>query len=181
MTETVKKTNFQFKKDFDRAFNGEPKKVPYYNVSNEKVALAIRLIREEYAELLAEVQDGDGNFIGVENIIVEDVLKESGDLLYVTYGLFNTLGFDADMIFKAIHNSNMTKLGPDGKPIYREDGKILKSENYKPVDLSNFVLANQAGVPSEYIYVENEDIVIRKSFCAKISGFFRKITGIFRN
>lgn len=69
----------------------------------------------------------------------ENLLKELCDLLYVTYGYAITFGLDIDTAFNRVHESNMSKLGPDGKPIYREDGKVMKGPNYKPADLSDLV------------------------------------------
>lgn len=63
--------------------------------------------------------------------------KELCDLLYVIYGTGVALGLPLDTAFNRVHTSNMSKLGPDGKPVYREDGKVLKGENYKPADLKN--------------------------------------------
>lgn len=65
-----------------------------------------------------------------------EVAKESADLKYVTYGTDVTFGVDAAVAFTAVHESNMSKLGPDGKPIYREDGKVLKGPNYQEADVT---------------------------------------------
>jgi len=64
------------------------------------------------------------------------IKKESADLLYVLTGLFVDFGWDMQVIFNRIHQSNMSKLDEDGKPVYREDGKIMKSSRYKEADLS---------------------------------------------
>ena len=69
----------------------------------------------------------------------ENLLKELADILYVVYGYAATYGLPIDAAFKRVHESNMSKLGEDGKPIYREDGKVLKGPNYKPADLSDLV------------------------------------------
>jgi predicted HAD superfamily Cof-like phosphohydrolase len=69
----------------------------------------------------------------------ENLLKEMADLLYVVYGYAATYGLPIDEAFKRVHESNMSKLGDDGKPLYREDGKVLKGPNYKPADLSKLV------------------------------------------
>ena len=70
------------------------------------------------------------------DIDMKNVAKELADLLYVVYGAGANFGLPMDSVFDAVHNSNMSKLGEDGKPIKREDGKILKGPNYRPVDLS---------------------------------------------
>ena len=69
----------------------------------------------------------------------ENLLKELADLLYVIYGYAATYGLPIDEAFKRVHESNMSKLGDDGKPLYREDGKVLKGPNYKPADLGDLV------------------------------------------
>lgn len=67
------------------------------------------------------------------------LLKELCDLQYVLSGFAVTFGLPLDEAFKRVHESNMSKLGLDGKPIYREDGKVLKGPNYKKPDLSDLV------------------------------------------
>ena len=64
-----------------------------------------------------------------------EIKKESADLLYVLAGLFVDFGWDMQVIFNRIHESNMSKLDENGKPIFREDGKVLKSNRYKEADL----------------------------------------------
>lgn len=88
--------------------------------------LRYALIEEEFRELLEA--DNPENF-----------LKEMVDLLYVLYGTAATFGWDIDTAFNRVHQSNMSKLGADGKPIYREDGKVLKGPNYQLADLSDLV------------------------------------------
>ena len=65
------------------------------------------------------------------------ITKELADLLYVTYGFAVTFGLPIDEVFERVHRSNMSKLGDDGKPIYREDGKVLKGPNYQPPELDD--------------------------------------------
>ena len=82
----------------------------------------MKLIEEE----CKEVHDADST---------ENLLKELADLVYVTYGMAATFGWDLDEAVRRVHASNMSKLGEDGKPIYREDGKVLKGPNYWAPDL----------------------------------------------
>jgi len=63
--------------------------------------------------------------------------KELADLLYVTYGMAVTFGLPIDEVFERVHRSNMSKLDDDGKPIYREDGKVLKGPNYEKPNLDD--------------------------------------------
>ena len=85
------------------------------------------LIEEEFIELCMALRSGKE----------QQAKKEAADLLYVVVGLFVDFGWNMEVIFNRVHNSNMSKLGKDGKPVYREDGKILKSDQYKEPDLSD--------------------------------------------
>ena len=67
----------------------------------------------------------------------ENTLKELADLVYVCYQYAENMGWSLDEALDRVHKSNMSKLDEDGKPIYREDGKVLKGPNYKPPDLSD--------------------------------------------
>jgi len=62
------------------------------------------------------------------------------DLLYVIYGMGHSFGLDLQKCFDEVHRSNMSKLDEDGKPIYREDGKILKGPSYTPPNLKDIIL-----------------------------------------
>lgn len=64
--------------------------------------------------------------------------KELADILYVVYGTAASFGLPINAAFREVHRSNMSKLGEDGKPIYREDGKALKGPNYSPADIGQF-------------------------------------------
>ena len=88
-----------------------------------------RLIMEEAFEVSDELVDGES---------IEGTAKELADLVYVTLGTVLTLGLQDqfERCFDEVHRSNMSKLDENGKPIYREDGKVLKSKLYTPADLS---------------------------------------------
>lgn len=68
-----------------------------------------------------------------------DQLKELADLVYVCYQMAASQEWDLDEAMRRVHASNMSKLGEDGKPIYREDGKVLKGPNYAPPNLKDLV------------------------------------------
>jgi NTP pyrophosphatase (non-canonical NTP hydrolase) len=87
--------------------------------------MRVRLIWEEFRELLVAVWRRD-------MVATADALT---DLLVVVYGMAHALGVPIDECFRSVMNSNMSKLNHEGKPIYRNDGKILKSQNYTPPDL----------------------------------------------
>lgn len=88
--------------------------------------LRMKLIREEVDELQSALEKK-------EWIEVIDALC---DILYVTYGAASALGVDIEPFFEEVQRSNISKLGLDGKPIKREDGKVIKGENYSPPDLA---------------------------------------------
>ena len=91
--------------------------------------LASKLIVEEFNEFMGE----NGNDQAA-------LLKELADLVYVCYGYADRFGWDLDEAFRRVHLSNMSKLDPvTGKPIFREDGKILKSSAYKEPNLEDLV------------------------------------------
>ncbi len=94
----------------------------------ELVRLRKTLIEEEVTELIKELDAPEPSRA--------KVLKELCDLLYVTYGAAVAFGLPVDWGFDQVHKSNMSKLGLDGKPIYRDDGKVLKGPKYREPDLS---------------------------------------------
>ena len=93
------------------------------------------LIVEEFKEFL----ESDGFLFRNGANVQEDCLKELADLVYVCYQYAENMRWDLDEALNRIHESNMSKLGDDNKPINRDDGKVLKGPNYKPPDLSDLV------------------------------------------
>ena len=91
------------------------------------------LIVEEFKEFL----EADGFLFKHGRNVQEECLKEIADLVYVCYQYAENQGWNLDEALNRVHLSNMSKLGEDGKPIYREDGKVLKGPGYKPPDLSD--------------------------------------------
>ena len=121
-------TNFDKVRIFMETFGQEVKSKPSLSTSNIR-ALRYELIREEVEELHEAMAKQD-------LLAIADALT---DILYVTYGAGHALGIDLDACFDEVSKSNMSKLGIDGKPIYREDGKVLKGPNYFAPDLEKFV------------------------------------------
>ena len=119
-------SNFEMVGDFMEKFGQEVKTEPEFP-DNETIALRLELIQEE----LNELREAIGNADIVE---VADALT---DILYVTYGAGHAFGIDLDECFEEVQASNMSKLGEDGKPIYREDGKVMKGPNYFQPDLTS--------------------------------------------
>jgi len=122
-------SNFEKVGDFMEAFNQEVLVEPVFPDFN-LAALRLDLIEEEVQEL----RDGLGKGSLLE---VADALT---DILYVVYGAGHAFGIDLDDCFNEVHRSNMTKLGEDGRPMYRDDGKVMKGPNYEEPDLKQFVL-----------------------------------------
>ena len=121
-------TNFNKVGVFMKTFGQEVKNKPSF--STEKInQLRISLIQEELDEFKEAMANND-------LLEVADALT---DLLYVTYGAGHAFGIDLDKCFDEVQNSNMSKLGEDGKPIYNELGKVMKGPNYFKPDLSKFV------------------------------------------
>ncbi len=94
-----------------------------------------RIIVEEFKEFL----EAEGMLFMHGRNHQEHALKELADLVYVCYQYAENMGWFLDEALNRVHESNMSKLDEDGKPIYREDGKVLKGPNYKPPDLSDLV------------------------------------------
>ena len=93
------------------------------------------LIIEEFKEFL----EADGMLFRHGNNVQVECLKELADLVYVCYQYAENMSWDLDEALHRVHQSNMSKLDEDGKPIYREDGKVLKGPNYAPPNLEDLV------------------------------------------
>jgi len=121
-------SNFSKVGTFMKTFGQEVKTSP--SLSTDKInKLRIELIKEELEELTEAMKNND-------LLEVADALT---DILYVTYGAGHAFGIDLDKCFDEVQNSNMSKLGKNGEPIYNESGKVMKGPNYFKPDLSKFV------------------------------------------
>ena len=121
-------TNFQKVKNFMETFGQEVKIKP--SLSSDKInKLRYNLIKEELDEFKQAIDNND-------LLEVADALT---DILYVTYGAGHAFGINLDACFEEVQNSNMSKLGNDGKPIYNDQGKVMKGPNYFKPDLSKFI------------------------------------------
>ncbi len=94
-----------------------------------------RILVEEFKEFL----EAEGMLFMHGRNHQEHALKELADLVYVCYQYAENMGWFLDEALNRVHESNMSKLDEDGKPIYRDDGKVLKGPNYKPPDLSDLI------------------------------------------
>ena len=93
------------------------------------------LIVEEFKEFL----EAEGLLFRDNPTIESEALKELADLVYVAYQYAENMGWFLDEALDRVHLRNMSKLGEDGKPIYREDGKVLKGPNYAPPNLEDLI------------------------------------------
>ena len=121
-------TNFEKVRLFMKTFGQEVKTKP--DLSTDKInQLRISLINEELDEFKEAIKNKD----------LKEAVDALTDILYVTYGAGHAFGVNLDLCFDEVQKSNMSKLGDDGKPIYNEEGKVLKGPNYFQPNLSKFI------------------------------------------
>ena len=121
-------SNFERVKKFMETFGQEIKEKASF--PNDKItSLRYDLIKEELDELKEAIENKD----------IKEVADALTDILYVTYGAGHAFGINLDRCFEEVQNSNMSKLGSDGKPIYNENGKVMKGPHYFKPDLAKFV------------------------------------------
>tara|TARA_X000001036_G_C20449142_1_gene712601 strand:+ start:14 stop:385 length:372 start_codon:yes stop_codon:yes gene_type:complete len=121
-------SNFKDVKVFMEKFGQMVRTKPQFP-DDKTMQLRLNLIKEE----LNELEDA----MKTKNL--KEVADALTDILYVTYGAGYAYGIDLDQCFKEVQRANMSKLGEDGKPIYNEQGKVMKGPNYTKPDLSKFV------------------------------------------
>ena len=121
-------TNFENVKKFMETFGQEV--MTKASFPNKKIVnLRLDLIEEELSEFKEAVKKKD----------IKEVADALTDILYVTYGAGHAFGINLDKCFEEVQNSNMSKLGADGKPIYNENGKVMKGPDYFKPNLSKFI------------------------------------------
>ena len=128
-TTSQMKSNLEQAREFRNSFNVTDSK------SLRSRNMQKNLIVEEFKEFL----EAEEMLFRNSQSLHEDAIKELSDLVYVCYQYAANMGWDLDEALRRVHQSNMSKLDEDGKPTYREDGKVLKSKNYKPPTLSDLV------------------------------------------
>ena len=121
-------SNFESVKKFMKTFGQEVKEKAEFP-TDKITSLRYDLIREELDELKEAIDNKD----------IKEVADALTDILYVTYGAGHAFGINLDKCFAEVQNSNMSKLGDDGKPIYNEKGKVLQGPNYFKPDLKKVV------------------------------------------
>ena len=121
-------SNFISVKKFMETFGQEVKNKAKF--PKEKIVkLRLNLIQEELEEFREAVKKKD----------IKEVADALTDILYVTYGAGHAFGIDLDSCFQEVQNSNMSKLGEDGKPIYNDQGKVMKGPKYFKPDLGKYI------------------------------------------
>ena len=121
-------SNFESVKKFMKTFGQEVKEKAEFP-TDKITSLRYDLIREELDELKEAIDNKD----------IKEVADALTDILYVTYGAGHAFGINLDKCFAEVQNSNMSKLGEDGKPIYNENGKVMKGPNYFKPNLNQFL------------------------------------------
>ena len=121
-------SNFEKVGLFMKTFGQEVKKKP--GLSTEKInKLRVSLINEELEEFKDAIKNND----------LKEAADALTDILYVTYGAGHAFGINLDKCFDEVQKSNMSKLGDDGKPIYNDEGKVMKGPKYFKPDLNKFL------------------------------------------
>jgi predicted HAD superfamily Cof-like phosphohydrolase len=121
-------SNFKDVKVFMEKFGQMVRTKPQFP-DDKTMQLRLNLIKEELNELEEAMKTKN----------LKEVADALTDILYVTYGAGYAYGIDLDQCFKEVQRANMSKLGEDGKPIYNDQGKVMKGPNYTKPDLSKFV------------------------------------------
>ena len=121
-------TNFEKVGTFMKTFGQEVKQSS--SLSNDKInELRVSLIKEELDELIEAINKKD----------LAEVADALTDILYVTYGAGHAFGINLDKCFEEVQNWNMSKLDNNGKPIYNDNGKVMKGPNYFKPDLGKYI------------------------------------------
>jgi predicted HAD superfamily Cof-like phosphohydrolase len=118
-------------REFHESFGLPARSAPAL-VAGPLARLRQRLLDEEVEEVAEALADGD----------LPGIAQELADVVYVAYGTALTYGVDLDAVLAEVHRANMSKLDADGKPLLREDGKVLKSELYRAPDVAGVLLAD---------------------------------------
>lgn len=113
--------------EFHRAFDLPIRQSPSAEIDDDLMKLRVALLAEEVDEFVTA--SGKADLIGIADALA--------DIVYVVYGTALTYGIDLDSVLREVHRSNMSKLDGDGKPLLREDGKVLKSERYFAPDIAS--------------------------------------------
>jgi predicted HAD superfamily Cof-like phosphohydrolase len=120
---------------FHEAFGLPVRDRPTADIPPEEAQLRQALLDEEVDELRAAIAAGD--VVGIADALA--------DIIYITCGTAHAYGIDLDAVIAEVHRSNMTKLGADGRPVYRDDGKVLKGPAYEPPKVADVLGLRREG------------------------------------
>ncbi len=137
MPRKKKLTPFEMVKQFHETYDLPIAETPGHP-PEDRIRLRKELISEEYWEYDRAVEKND----------LVNIAQELADLFYVVVGAALEYGIPLCDIIEEVHNSNMSKLGDDGKPLYREDGKVLKSNKYHPPNIERVLFGEELPEPS---------------------------------
>lgn len=121
--------------EFHAAYGLPARDVPAIPSPQEQ-ELRLDLLKEEFKEYVEAVEGGD----------LVETADALADMAYVIFGTALAYGIPLDRILSEVHRSNMSKLGSDGKPVYREDGKVLKGPNFEPPRIAEILLQQDEGI-----------------------------------
>ncbi|MET3806619.1 putative HAD superfamily Cof-like phosphohydrolase [Nakamurella sp. UYEF19] len=121
-------------REFHRIYGLPLRNLPTVDVGPASTVIRLSLIEEEVGELREAAEAGD--LVGIADALA--------DIVYVAYGTAHVYGIDLDAVLDEVHSSNMTKLGADGRPVRRADGKVLKGPDYRPPDVKSVLAAQQS-------------------------------------
>lgn len=122
--------------EFHRSYELPLRRFPTMDVGSAATDLRLALIEEEVRELREAAEAAD--LVGLADALA--------DIVYVAYGSAHVYGIDLDAVLDEVHSSNMTKLGADGRPVRRADGKVLKGPDYRPPDVKSVLAAQRRSI-----------------------------------
>jgi len=128
----------EYVREFHEAFGLPVRQTPTADIPEKESLLRFNLMKEENEEYLEAVKEGN----------VVEVADALGDMLYILCGTLNAHGMQHKIaeVFEEIQRSNMSKLDENGKPIYREDGKVMKSNRYFKPDIKSVLFGKEETV-----------------------------------
>lgn len=138
---------FEEVRDFHQAFDLPIGECPEFPKEQSARELRKNLLKEEYEEYLEAEANDD----------IVEVADALADIIYIALGTAVHYGIPLDKVFEEVHRSNMAKLGEDGKPIRREDGKVLKPAGWTPPNIKNILMVSTA----EHIIKKLEDVICK--------------------
>ena len=139
-------------KDFQLATGSFMRNYPSLDVPEEVAILRRNLMAEEFDEMFTALE---GYTLAPGTDILAEIAKECTDVIVTVIGTMLAFGIDPEPVWKAVHRSNMAKVGPNGKVEYRKDGKVLKPEGWEPPDIMGEIRRQKETNPLNSLYRTN--------------------------